>query len=178
MGAHLLNFFPATKVPARSRRLCCYPWCLSPSIQCYWDFPPFLLSTCKISTEQKVAVYIIMKKIISKQKFAWRKKKRALEGTKLYSVSHPSIKLILLRALYTVLLTDNPDWVRIIGFSVQNFSAKDFCFVLFWFVLAGDLKAENEANSSTLCCFFHSLLTLTVAKCSSGQLGVFLFRFN
>lgn len=172
MGAHLLNFFPATKVPARSRRLCCYPWCLSPSIQCYWDFPPFLLSTCKISTEQKVAVYIIMKKIISKQKFAWRKKnRRALEGTKLYSVSHPSIKLILFFCTLSFSLMIRTEW------ELSDFQ----CKIVFFFCLFCSCRRPASWKWGQFfhtLLFFHSLLTLTVAKCSSRQLGVFLFRFN
>lgn len=137
MGAHLLNFFPATKVPTRSRRLCCYPWCLSPSIQCYWDFPPFLLSTCKISTEQKVAMYIIMKKIISKQKFAWRKKnRRALEGTKLYSVSHPSIKLILFFCTLSFSLMIRTEW------ELSDFQCKIVFFFLFVLFLQETCKLK------------------------------------
>lgn len=174
MGALLLNFFPATKVPAHSRRLCCYPWCLSPFIQCYWDFPPFLLSMCKISTEQKVAMYIIMKKIISKQICVETKKnRRALEGTKLsklYSVSHPSIKLFIKGFVHCP-----SRWQSWPSENYRIFSAKLSFF--FFFSCRRPASWKWGQFFHTLL-FFNSLLTLTVAKCSSRQLGVFLFRFN
>lgn len=160
--------FSKNKVQAHIRRFFFYYQGLSSCIQHYWGLSPFSVF-CKISTEQKVTIYVLVRNISSKRKFAQKRNieehKREL---KLLSVSHTSMK----PCCFIKGSVHCPSrWQSEPGQDYQTFSPKSchrpFCS-------CRRLKAEHKDGSFTLLMLRLSYLhTLTFAKCSTGKLSVF-----
>lgn len=137
-------------------------------------FPLFYWACVKFQQNKKLPCILSWRKLSANINLCGDKKnRRALEGTKLsklYSVSHPSIKLFIKGFVHCP-----SRWQSWPSENYRIFSAKLSFF--FFFSCRRPASWKWGQFFHTLL-FFNSLLTLTVAKCSSRQLGVFLFRFN
>lgn len=162
------QIFPRTKFKLISEDFFFYYQGLSPCIQHYWGLSLYVM--CKISTEQKVTMYVLVRNTSSKQKFA--QKTRNIEEHKRelkpLSVSHTSMKL----CCFIKGSVHCPSrWQSEPSQDYQTFSPKS-CHLPFY--SCRRLKAEHKDGSFTLLMLLLSYLhTLTFAKCSRGKLSVF-----